>query len=193
MISTAMSGVKSVVRNAVSDLKGLFNFSWSLPQIKLPHFSWSWTDLGYVSIPNISVSWYAKGGILDGAQLFGAVGSTLLGGGEAGREAVLPLDRNTEWMDIIAEKTVDRIGDIEPVLYRETESDTERIDMAELLTLLKELRYDVAAIRRDDNGGSSRPIVVQCVLDGKVIATSTVNYINGQARATGVNPLSAYI
>ena len=62
------------------------------------------------AIPHINVQWYAKGGILDGAQIFGRMGSSLLGGGEAGREAVLPLDRNTEWMDRIADRVVSRLG-----------------------------------------------------------------------------------
>ena len=43
------------------------------------------------SVPKFSVSWYKEGGILSGAQLFGMLGKRLLGGGEAGPEAVLPL------------------------------------------------------------------------------------------------------
>lgn len=61
-------------------------------------------------VPNYVVKWNAAGAILDGAQLFGMVGNTLLGGGEAGREAVLPLDRNTEWMDGLADKVAARVG-----------------------------------------------------------------------------------
>ena len=55
------------------------------------------------------LQWYANGGILDGAQIFGRAGNTLLGGGEAGKEAVLPLERNTWWMDKIADKVAQRI------------------------------------------------------------------------------------
>ena len=87
----------------------------------------------------------ARGGVVNGATLFG---STVVG--EAGREAIVPLEHNTEWLDLVAERVAQQVS-------------------------------------RD------RPIVVQCVLDGKVIANSTVNYINRQARATGVNPLSATI
>lgn len=87
----------------------------------------------------------ARGGVVNGATLFG---STVVG--EAGREAIVPLEHNTEWLDLVAERVAQRVS----------------------------------------NGS---PIVVQCVLDGRVIANSTVNYINRQARATGVNPLSATI
>jgi phage-related minor tail protein len=58
-----------------------------------------------VDVPSYSVKWFAGGGILDGAQLFGKLGNKLLGGGEAGKEAVLPLESNTGWMDRIAAKT----------------------------------------------------------------------------------------
>ena len=67
--------------------------------------------LGVSHVPSLSVQWFAKGAILSGAQLFGAAGSKLLGGGEAGREAVLPLEQNTGWMDEIAERVAARLGD----------------------------------------------------------------------------------
>ena len=95
-------------------IKNAFNFKWQLPQLKLPHIRVDWVEaggllskfLGISSIPQLSVQWFAKGGILDGAQIFGGAGGTLFGGGEAGREAVLPLDSNTDWMDKIADKVV---------------------------------------------------------------------------------------
>lgn len=54
-------GAYYTVSDAISWIRGLFNFEWSFPSIKLPHFSWSWIDLGgIVSIPSISVDWYKK-------------------------------------------------------------------------------------------------------------------------------------
>lgn len=87
-----MENVRSAISSGLERVKSLFNFSWSLPHIKLPHFNVSGSfSLNPPSVPRISVDWYAKGGILKGAQLFGSLGSKLLGGGEAGAEAVLPL------------------------------------------------------------------------------------------------------
>ena len=63
-----------------------------------------------VDIRSDDLSSLPKGAILDGAQLFGRVGNTWLGGGEAGREALLPLDRNTGWMDKIADRVATRIS-----------------------------------------------------------------------------------
>lgn len=64
--------------------------------IKLPHFSWEWIDLGgVISIPSINIDWYKKGGIFDSPSVVGV--------GEAGSEAVVPLDKFWEKMDRIAE------------------------------------------------------------------------------------------
>lgn len=53
--------VKEFVANTIENIKGLFQFQWDLPDIKLPHFNWDWTDLGFgISIPNLSIEWYKK-------------------------------------------------------------------------------------------------------------------------------------
>lgn len=100
-IKAAASRVFGAVKSIVSRLKGLFAFSFATPKIKVPHFSisppgWSVGDLVKGKIPSLSVNWRAEGGVLDRA--------TLIGAGEAGREAILPLDRNTGWMDQLANK-----------------------------------------------------------------------------------------
>lgn len=117
-ITEKFTGISDAVKETVANIKSAFRFNWQLPHIKLPHLRVDWVEaggllskfLGVSHIPNLSVQWFAKGGIMDGAQIFGGAGGKLFGGGEAGREAVLPLDRNTGWMDRIAEKVVQRIG-----------------------------------------------------------------------------------
>lgn len=94
------------VKEAIDKAKGFFKFEWSLPAIKLPHIKW--TDGGPqatgviksilealslpTSIPKLGVEWYAKGGVMDGPTLFGMNGSNAMVGGEAGPEAILPLN-----------------------------------------------------------------------------------------------------
>lgn len=91
-ISGKMESAKNVVSNAISALKSKFNFSWSLPKLKLPHVSISGGfSINPPSVPHFGISWYKNGGILDKPTIFGASGNNLLGGGEAGKEAVLPL------------------------------------------------------------------------------------------------------
>ena len=92
--TNAFNSVWSFVQGVVGKLKSVFNFQWSLPHIKLPHFSISGSfSLNPPSIPHFSVEWYKKamnnGMILNSPTIFGMSGNRLLGGGEAGAEAVV--------------------------------------------------------------------------------------------------------
>lgn len=97
-VGTMMDDASRFVSEGVEKIKGIFSgweFKW--PKLKMPHFSvkpkgWEIGDLLTGSIPTLGIDWYAKGGILPAAAIFGAYGGKLLGGGEAGREAILPLD-----------------------------------------------------------------------------------------------------
>jgi len=96
------------IKNQVDWLKGIFDFKWSLPKIKIPRFSVSWSTagfwgkvgefLGLPGKPIIGVEWVAlaKGGVVNDA--------TLAMIGESGAEAVVPLERNTGWMDVLADR-----------------------------------------------------------------------------------------
>ncbi len=91
--SEKLSGIKQTVQNGLNVIKGFFsNCKLELPKIKTPHFSVS-GDFSIVppKVPKVKVDWYKEGGILTGPTIFGANGGSLLGGGEAGKEAVLPL------------------------------------------------------------------------------------------------------
>lgn len=103
----AFSSLRNWIRDKINDIKGYFNFQWSLPDLKLPHIVVG----SYIEVPvlgtipdprTMSVEWYAKGGIVDGA--------TLIGAGERGAEAILPLESNTGWMDALADRLAEKIS-----------------------------------------------------------------------------------
>lgn len=91
-IKEKIEWARDKVKGAVDAIKGFFDFQWSLPKIKLPHFSVTGKfGLNPPSIPRFNVEWYAKGGILNRPTIFGTNGDNLMGGGEAGPEAVMPI------------------------------------------------------------------------------------------------------
>lgn len=98
-ISGAINGAKDAVSSAIEAIKGLFNFNISWPHIPLPHFyvSGSANPLDWLSqgVPSIGIEWYAKGGIMTKPTIFGMNGNNIMVGGEAGNEAVLPLNDKT--------------------------------------------------------------------------------------------------
>ena len=124
-IITPVTAAKEKVKGVIDKIKGLFHFSWSLPKLKVPHFGispagWKVGDLLKGSIPHLSVRWAAKGGIMRNPTLFG--------GGEAGAEGILPLERNTWWMDKLADIVTARMA-----------GQTQAIDYDRLQGLVREL------------------------------------------------------
>lgn len=97
-IENPITKAKETISGVVDKIKDALNFEWSIPKPKLPHFTVSggeapWGFMGNGSLPKVSVSWYAKGAILEAPTLFGVgKNGNLMGGGEAGAEAVAPID-----------------------------------------------------------------------------------------------------
>jgi hypothetical protein len=155
LIGTGLKATINLVKGwkgSVAKVLGLDKLSSNF-HIKLPKVEVTWSGKP-IKLPHFSLKWNAKGGILNGATIFGMAGNTLLGGGEAGREAVLPLESNTGWMDRLADKVAARVG--------------------------------------GPSGAGEQPIRVQVVLDGRIVAESTVREWKRQARQ-GRYPLSELV
>ena len=123
-ITSKIEAAKDKVSGIIDSIKGFFDLSggeFKLPKIKMPHFSikpqgWKIGDLLKGSIPKLGISWYAKGGVFDKPTLFG-YGNGVIGGlGEAGAEAVVPLEKNTKWLTRIADMLAERQGNTPIIL-----------------------------------------------------------------------------
>ena len=94
-ITTPIEAAKEKVKSVIDSIKGFFSgLKLELPHIKLPHFSISGTlSLSPPSVPHLNIDWYKEGGIMLNPTIFGMNGSSLMAGGEAGAEAILPLSQ----------------------------------------------------------------------------------------------------
>ena len=96
-----INALRDKVKEIIDKIKAFFSFNISAPHIPLPHFSispsgWKLGDLLKGQLPSLGISWYAKGGIAD---------KPVIGMGEAGPEAIVPLDPFWKRLDKIAEST----------------------------------------------------------------------------------------
>lgn len=109
-IKKPMEAARDFVKGIIDKIKGFFSFSISWPHIPMPHFGispsgWKIGDLLKGSIPRLSIDWYAKGGIFNNPSVIGV--------GEAGPEAVVPLNRFWKCIDdmIRAIRSMNQNGD----------------------------------------------------------------------------------
>lgn len=125
-IKSAIETARDAVKNAIDRMKSFFNFSWSLPRLKLPHLSISGKfSIDPPSVPHFDIDWYAKAMknpmLLDSPTIFGMQGGKLLGAGEAGpevvsgasklmamiRDAVITANEQTRYTDITAARSIE--------------------------------------------------------------------------------------
>lgn len=159
-ISTPLEKAKSVVKKVIDAIKGFFGFKIKWPHIPMPHFGispkgWGVGDLLKGKIPKLSLKWFAKGGILTKPTAFGMSGGSVMAGGEAGNEAVLPLNaKNLGVIGQMIAQTMPPSGDN----YEFTFNVNGNIDQQMIALLKKELqKVLVDQTRRKDSsrGGVS--------------------------------------
>lgn len=114
--SEKIDGAREKVREGIDKIKSLFNFSWSLPKLKLPHFSIDGKfSLNPPSVPKFGISWYAKGALFTKPTIIPANGF-----GEAGNEYALPLNKTSlsPLANMIGEMILDKMDSIKQIDYR---------------------------------------------------------------------------
>lgn len=113
-ITKPIEEAKEKVKAVVDAIKGFFsNLKLEFPKIKMPHFKITGKfSLDPPSVPKLGIEWYKDGGILTKPTIFGMNGSNLMAGGEAGAEAILPIDRLEGYIAGAIEKTM-QVADVQ--------------------------------------------------------------------------------
>ena len=171
-ITNPIREAKKNVEEAIQKIKDIFDFEWSLPKLKLPHFKITGSfKLNPPSTPKFGVEWYRTGGIMTKPTAFGINGSNIMIGGEAGAEAILPLNQFYMKLEKILEgiiKEEDRktsasvniIMDVDSILYRleRIEERIKEMKITEIIQLQPDERKlfkiikKVADIEKDTTG-----------------------------------------
>ena len=109
-IKSKIDAARDAVKTAIDKIKSFFNFKWELPKLKMPSISISGKfSINPPSVPKFSISWHKLGMVAEGPALFGYNGG-LHGLGEDGAEAIVPLEKNTKWLDVVASKLAAKTG-----------------------------------------------------------------------------------
>lgn len=146
-IENSINSARDAVSAGVDAILGFMDFDWEIPMPRLPRFSLdgSLNPLNWPPIPSIGVEWYAQGGIMEKATAFGMNGNNMMVGGEAGREAVLPLNQ----------KNLSGIG--------QGIAEASGFNVREIVAYLR-------AILDKLESGDNQVIEVPVVIDGRVVA-----------------------
>ena len=114
-ITKPVETAKTKVKALIDKIKGFFKFEWSLPHLKMPSVKITGKfNLLPPSVPHFSLSWHKMGGVFDAPTLFGFNGG-LHGLGEDGAEAIVPLEKNTKWLDRMATMLAEKQGGGRPI------------------------------------------------------------------------------
>ncbi len=172
----------------------LGNFSVRLPHLEVYYESLNPDGilaryLGITALPHLYVNWYARGGIV--------TGPTLIGAGEAGREAVIPLERNTEWIHKLAEQLLNELEQLRPAerflnfslpdvatgaLVPAAATGPTGFEPADLSGVIDTLRELAEELR----SRGEEKIVLRVELDGKQLESRITKLQREKSRASGV-------
>ena len=191
-----LDSVQRLFYDSIEGLKRWWqNLNFGGFHLRLPHLAVQWEYLnansalarflGISAVPHLSVQWYARGGIVNGA--------TLIGAGEAGKEAIIPLERHTEWIRMVAEELAAQLRALSPApafaLYPLPAAGAivppgalngeSRPSLDGLANAI------VSALSALNGTGASAEPVIRVYLDGKQLSDAVTKYQRRSDRAQG--------
>lgn len=138
-----LEDAKTAVSDAIEKIKGFFDFEWKLPDLKLPHIviNGEW-NLAEGTFPSFGVEWYAKGAVLNQPTAFGVNGNNIMAGGEAGPEAIAPIDVLQGYVaEAVARQNAGLIEVLQKILAAIYAADDGMKD--KFVEALEEMRFDI--------------------------------------------------
>lgn len=154
-IAEKIDAARDKVQEAIEKIKSFFDFKWELPPLKLPHISISGKfSLNPPSVPHFGIEWYKKGGIMTDPTMFGfnPMSGKAMVGGEAGAEAIAPIDTLKQYvaeavsgqnqkLTSILEKIANKLNSIEFTINVTTELDGATVARKTYKYYVKEADY----------------------------------------------------
>ena len=154
-ITEKIDAAREKVHEVIEKIKSFFDFSWELPPLKLPHISISGKfSLNPPSVPHFGIEWYKKGGIMTDPTMFGfnPMSGKAMVGGEAGAEAIAPIDTLKQYvaeavsgqnqkLTSILEKIANKLDSIEFTINVTTELDGATVARKTYKYYVKEADY----------------------------------------------------
>lgn len=116
-ITDKLNSARDAVSKAISKIKGLFNFSWSLPKLKIPKISVKGGKApfgigGKGSLPSFDIKWNAEGAIFKRPTVFDTrLGLQGVGDGNS-PEAVAPIDKLQDYVRAAVQAENAELGNI---------------------------------------------------------------------------------
>jgi TP901 family phage tail tape measure protein len=158
--------IRTKLADKVEKIKSIFDFEWSLPELKIPTISVTGGEApfgiaGKGSLPKFDIQWNAEGGILTKPTIFGSSDGKLLGGGEAGDEAVLPLSTLWEKLKTFIHDETDGDDDGNSTVPGKIISELVKKDTSTLES--KEITVKESEIRELRSGEEKRNTIIQKV------------------------------
>jgi len=163
-ISDAITGSKSKVNSALSEIgRVISGAKWSFPSVKLPKLpkiKIEWKELAgnswFSAIKYPTLSWNARGGIIDGITPLGFANGAMQMGGESGKEMIVPLE-NTSFTTKLAKAMGQAVDNAMARNYNNNNN--------------------------NNSTNENRDVVLQ--LDGREFARASINSINKLQRESG--------
>ena len=175
-ISNTMDSAKRIITSAIDVIKRAFNFNWKLPDLKIPHISVTggkapFGIAGKGELPKFDIKWYAKGGVFDSPNVIGV--------GEDGKEAVMPLEKNLGWIDSLASMLSSRIS-ITPTVTP-TSVDTSSASVGGTSVITKNVNNNTSNINNTNTSTTSGNVDNSVHFEAGSIVIQAKDFSNSEA------------